>query len=402
MRLESRMAYAATDNKKKLMKKIKVLIFHPYLAPYRIDTFNELSNFFDLKVIFQFKNLPEQEFDQEKLKSLLKCKYDYMLTGFNMGTRQFRLGVGKLITEFNPDTVVCHEYGSTSLLCAIYRKIGLFGRWGLTGWTSDNDQIFKCCHRLRKICRQFVLNNLDSLVVYTDSVKYLYSKYIFLDNIGVCPNIQDESKMFSNFSFVKNIAAQYSSIYSLQGKKIALYTGRLSSEKGIEKIICSFSTVVKREPRSMLIIVGDGPEKATLEELSKKLGLKEHVLFTGRFEREYLFAWYLVANIFILASYHEPYGAVVNEALITGLRVLCSKFAGASDLIRNKSIGVVFNPYDMNHLSMLITKEFAQCIPFSIKAIAFKESLMPIFFKDSISEFVRVIHYANNIRKAHY
>ena len=52
------------------MKK-KLLVFHPALAPYRVDQFNFISQLFDLEVVFIYRNISDNKFDQRKLLSLL-------------------------------------------------------------------------------------------------------------------------------------------------------------------------------------------------------------------------------------------------------------------------------------------------------------------------------------------
>jgi len=60
-------------------------------------------------------------------------------------------------------------------------------------------------------------------------------------------------------------------------------------------------------------------------------------------EAQQLHAWYLCSSGFVLPSIYEPFGAVVDEALIFGLKVLCSKYAGSSYLINNEK-GILFDP----------------------------------------------------------
>lgn len=98
-----------------------------------------------------------------------------------------------------------------------------------------------------------------------------------------------------------------------------------------------------------MIIVGDGDLRSDLSEYVKKLNLEKKIIFTGRQEGELLYSWYVIAQIFILPSTNERFGAVVNEALIGGCFTLCSSYAGASSLI-NKDNGLLFNPYDEKDL----------------------------------------------------
>ncbi len=76
-----------------------------------------------------------------------------------------------------------------------------------------------------------------------------------------------------------------------------------------------------------------------------KKKLEGKVIFPGKYQGKELFGWYACVSGFVLPSLSETFGAVVNEALIFGLKVLCSKFAGASCLI-NPGNGEIFNPLD--------------------------------------------------------
>ena len=72
------------------------------------------------------------------------------------------------------------------------------------------------------------------------------------------------------------------------------------------------------------------------------------MILPGRYEGVALYGWYLCASGFVLPSTYEPFGAVVNEALIFGNKVFCSKYAGASYLIQSDNCGIVFDPLNEN------------------------------------------------------
>lgn len=109
-----------------------------------------------------------------------------------------------------------------------------------------------------------------------------------------------------------------------------LFVGRLVDVKNLNFLIEVFSDYVLLNKNARLILVGDGDKKNELKNLVLNLNIQDYVLFTGRYENEELYAWYKIADYFILPSTSETFGAVVNEALIAGLPVLCSNLAGAS------------------------------------------------------------------------
>lgn len=81
-----------------------------------------------------------------------------------------------------------------------------------------------------------------------------------------------------------------------------------------------------------LQIVGDGPERAALEWLSQALGLSNRVVFRGALPSAQAREAIRCADTLVLASEWEGWGAVVNEAIAEGTRVVVSRACGASCL----------------------------------------------------------------------
>ncbi|MBU4186201.1 MAG: glycosyltransferase [Proteobacteria bacterium] len=372
----------------------KVLIFHPALAPYRVSIFNELSNLLNLKVIFLRDNLLNQKFDQKLLRSLLKCNHDFLLSGFDIRSRAFRWGITKAISKFNPDVVVCMEYSPITLWISLQKLCRINKRWRLTIWTADNIDMCNSCSWLRSLARKTVLSVADSMIVYSKSVKSRYTKYgVSSSKIGICPNIQREDTFRNSLSNYLSIANRLIAERSLNGKRIVLFVGRLVKIKGVDRLLKAFIEVSKSVPDSLLVIVGDGPERLTLEKLALRSGIKEQVIFEGRLEGADLLVWYLLGDLFVLPSHHEPYGAVVNEALMAGMPVLCSNRAGASDLICEGKNGYIFDPYDTSRLARLIIEQLRNKSLVQEK-IKLRQSLMPISFNESVQGFVQAVNYA--------
>ncbi|PMO27684.1 glycosyltransferase family 4 protein [Vibrio breoganii] len=112
-----------------------------------------------------------------------------------------------------------------------------------------------------------------------------------------------------------------------------LYVGRVSSEKNLAFLIRMFNENGKK-----LTIAGDGP---LLDEL--KLLAQPNIKFLGYVQNIKLADVYKQHDIFVLPSYSEPWGLVVDEALWFGLPVVVSCNVGCSeDLVVNPNTGVVF------------------------------------------------------------
>ncbi|MBR2301561.1 MAG: glycosyltransferase family 4 protein, partial [Bacteroidaceae bacterium] len=133
----------------------------------------------------------------------------------------------------------------------------------------------------------------------------------------------------------------------LTDKRVFLFVGRLVALKNIETIIRAFARLNQKE--NVFVIVGDGPERNNLEKAAHDLNA--NVLFTGRLEGDTLNIWYNIADIFILASYQEAFGAVTNEALLGGCYALVSNKAGSSCLIEEGINGYTFSPMNIDELA---------------------------------------------------
>ena len=135
--------------------------------------------------------------------------------------------------------------------------------------------------------------------------------------------------------------------YNLEGKRVLLFVGRLVDVKNIDLLIKAYAKIDKSNTK--LVVIGEGDDGERLRKLTIDLSLNDYVTFIGRLEGNELLSWYNIANIFILPSYYEPFGAVVNEALLGGCYVLCSSIAGASVLVNHLN-GSLFDPFDEKEL----------------------------------------------------
>ncbi len=123
-----------------------------------------------------------------------------------------------------------------------------------------------------------------------------------------------------------------------------LYVGRLAPEKNLETLIRSFKRFRDQGGQWSLVMVGDGPLSDRLHEQIEQAGLSNTVYFTGLKTTHELAPYYAFANCFVLPSWREPWGLVVNEAMASGLPVIVSSQCGcADDLVQDGRNGFRFD-----------------------------------------------------------
>ena len=108
-------------------------------------------------------------------------------------------------------------------------------------------------------------------------------------------------------------------------------------------------------PDSYLVIAGDGPLRTGLEHRTAELGVADRVRFLGFTNQTQLPSVYCAADLLVLPSLYEPFGLVVNEAMLCGLPVVVSDRVGAKfDLVRPGENGYVFPVGDVGALAAIL------------------------------------------------
>jgi len=130
-----------------------------------------------------------------------------------------------------------------------------------------------------------------------------------------------------------------------------LFVGHLTVAKGVFTLLHAFHRVKECCDNATLVIVGDGPERPSLEELASMLGLQEKVRFAGMVPYEQLPRFYAEADVFVLPSLHESYGRVIVEAMSFGRTVVATDTEGARDLIKDGETGFIVPVGDVQALA---------------------------------------------------
>lgn len=328
-------------------QKQKILIFHPSLAPYRIDQFNLVHEMYDLEVVFLFEKQWDFNLCQEQLKEACRFKISYLLHGPRLKGRLFRFGIYNKIRQVKPDFIFGYEYSFTTQYLILLKSLGLV-KQKVGSFIDDSPAIFEREQsKTRRLARDYSVRRLDYLVVMSSRVSQLYrNRFGFGEKqVVVSPILQLQGRLRANTAKIETLARDYAAKYRLKGKKVLLFVGRFIPEKALSLFIETISPVLGERDDLLLVLVGEGDERENLSMLIKDKKLEDKILLPGKFQSEALYGWYACASGFVLPSLWEPFGAVVNEALIFGLTVLCSEHAGAASLVHSGN-GLLFDPAD--------------------------------------------------------
>lgn len=317
------------------------------LAPYRLDYYNYISEHMDCDIYFQLKGFEGQLFSTEELEN--KCTFTpkYLKITRMMGDRQVVWGLRKLIKENKPEFIMVPEFSFLAMQVILIKK--LFGyKYKIISQCDDSYAMligkgFSRFHAWsRKLCMPFI----DNLILLDSRAQTWYQQHyhkgIFM------PLLTDDNTACVNED-VRAKAEQYKSQYELDGVKTLLFVGRLVDVKNLSSLLkaCSLLSFDYK-----LIIVGEGLLRDSLENEAKELNV--NVEFVGRKNGIDLTAWYCCADVFVLPSTMEAFGAVTNEALLGGCNCVISKLAGSACLIKEGVNGFLADPYSVDDVAKQI------------------------------------------------
>jgi glycosyltransferase involved in cell wall biosynthesis len=261
------------------------------------------------------------------------------------------------IKNNNSDVVVVPGYFDFSYwIIVFYSKIK--SKKVITGFDSteyDHKRIW-----LKEQIKKIYIKMCNGAFCYgTKSAEYVEKLGMKKENIFIRCQATNNIEIEKIYSEFRKSADNRKKIYNLKQFNF-LFVGRLSPEKNIELLIKAFAEVKKISEKSKdwgLIIAGDGPLKLKLEKLVENLNIKDSIFFAGGKSWKEVVEYYAISDVFILPSISEPWGLVVNEAMICNLPVIVSKKAGAYfDLVKEGENGFGFEPDNQKELENIMLK----------------------------------------------
>ena len=327
----------------------KVIVFHPALAPYRIDFFNAIHEAFDVSFYFEHENPLEQKFNREELNKRVHFTYSYLVPGL-FGIKNLRLSVFNILRREKPAMAFVSEYNLIGVIVLFYKFI--FDRkLKMLITCDDNVEMVSSVGLIKRLVRAALIRWVDLVLVVNDQVKNWYEKnFTTKAKFFYFPIIQSDIVFGKRLEDSLFLAQKIRDEYNLNEKKIVLYVGRLVKVKNVSVLLDAYVHYCDNHNDAVLLIVGDGEERSALEQRVMPYIQKGQIIFVGKKEGLELMAYYNLGEIFVLPSVYEPFGTVTNEALLSGCYVLCSNRAGSSCLIKDGWNGALFDPMSKQEL----------------------------------------------------
>ncbi len=199
---------------------------------------------------------------------------------------------------------------------------------------------------LLKRINEHLLNSAAAVVAESSDIRNnVYRYYDFSREVKVIP---------LPYSPIDFSPATREKLGLVSNKRYLVSVGRLVKRKGFSQLLQAMALLPENDVE--LLIVGEGPERETLLTKAKKLGLMDRVKFLGYQSNEKKFQYLANADLYVLSSFHEGFGIVLQEAMQVGLPIVSTNVGGQTDFLEEGRNAFLVPPRDPESLAKAIMK----------------------------------------------
>lgn len=304
--------------------RLRLAFIQPSMAPYRRPLFEIISAHpnVDLKVFV----ITDPNIYRKGWQLKPDEKFDVEVAG--------PIRLARRVVKFQPDAVICTNAAEFLYLL----PVKLLRRCYIGAWAEDTLHTASQYKRWRQWFRAFIYRRMDFFVASgNQTIEYLRKIGIPDERITHCMSSVDNHIYTSkprSLARRKNEHTQWITV------------GSLITRKGFSELLQAWDSQNQEFLASnRLIIVGEGPEEKKLSQLIQQMPSCKIDLVGFRTPDE-LSDLYAESDMYIFPTLLDHWGLVVNEAMASGLPIVCSKYAGCcSDLVTPNN-GIIINPVD--------------------------------------------------------
>lgn len=275
--------------------------------------------------------------------------------------------VRKQLKEFKPDTIL--SFGDIINPLTLLANRGL----GYPIYISDRISPKQNLGRFKNFMKKITYSKATGIIAQTEQAAQ-YKRRVFGDNL--------------NMKIIPNSLRAIEDTTGVVKKNQVIGVGRLSFEKGFDRLIAAFS-LIKAHDDWNLLLVGDGPVRKDLERQVADLGISNRVDFAGmRKDVDQLLA---ESRIFVIPSRCEGFPNALCEAMASPLPCIAFDGVPTENLITNNVDGIVLKDNDIDGLANAIGQLMDDEVlrnTLSLNAISIRQRLDKEKIGDEFLDFI--------------
>jgi len=251
----------------------------------------------------------------------------------------------KIIKEEKIDILHLHQYGSSNF----GRLVGFIAGIPVIIHSHDTDPNYPLYQRIADL---ILARFTDRVIAVSESAKEstIKKRSIREDKVIVMHNAIPLEEFQELTPEQKKEERRRLGIN--QDYKIVGTVTRLREEKGNKYFLYAAAEVLKVFPKTVFLIVGDGPLREELQNLSKKLNIAENVIFYG-FSRN-IQRFHSIFDIKVIASVNEGFPLALLEAMAMGKAIVATDVGGPNEILKDGETGLLVPAKDSGALAQKI------------------------------------------------
>ncbi|MEQ9371191.1 MAG: glycosyltransferase family 4 protein [Coleofasciculus chthonoplastes F3-SA18-01] len=267
-------------------------------------------------------------------------------TGYSPGFISLSPKIIVELFKFQPQVIFVSGFSLWTLLSLVFKPLG---RWKvIIVYDGSSPTIDYINSRRRLILRSTMVRLADAYITNTNGGKNYLTKILGAEEHRVFARpyqVPDVKTLLGQQGEEADSEPEYQ-------RPIFLFVGKLIPRKGL-RFLLEACTILKQQgyQNYAVLIVGDGEQREELEIYSQNQGLTDCLRWVGWGNYDKLGAYFRQADVFVFPTLEDIWGVVLLEAMAFGQPILCSKWAGSSELVVEGENGYIFDPYHPEELA---------------------------------------------------
>lgn len=316
---------------------LRVCILTNIPAPYRLPVFESLGQYVNLTVFYCKDSSSERQWTidigsenvQNDILTSLKLPFVSKYFTYNPTLRSI------LLNELF-DVYIAGENFDTASSVITLQKAAQRQKKPFIIWSEAIDTQYASGNIVSNQYRKCLYRKADYFLAYSEMAStFLKHRKVPMHKIKRGYQIVPDEQLRPPTKNKKQLG--------FADKIVLLYLGYFEPRKGLDLLITTFKGIPCEN--CCLVLVGDGPQKQDLQSLASEDSRIHFMPYSEGVEKS---NWLHAADLFVLPTQHDPWGLVVNEAMMAGLPIITTQAAAVSEIIDEN--GFIIPPNDPSAL----------------------------------------------------
>lgn len=262
-------------------------------------------------------------------------------TSYGSNFTYLPLSIVNRLFQFKPHLIFSNSFGVWTVLALLLKPVG---KWRVViAYEGSSPGVDYRNSAVRLAVRRAMVQAADACITNSQAGKAYLIEVLLAkaDRVFAKPYEVPDPKALPEQTEATGLSVPQSQ------RPIFLFVGSVDSRKGLHLLLEACAILEKQQCHDYtLLVVGDGPQREELESFCQNRDLAERVKWLGRLDYGQLGVFFRGADVFVLPTLEDTWGVVVLEAMVLGKPILCSKWAGAAEMVVEGENGYIFDPYN--------------------------------------------------------